>query len=221
MSWPSAISDLRTQLSDGPTDKLRYWKRVFGDINGTNTAFKTFEFRRVTDFSASGTVAPLGVFIDRIPVAASGVASDVPSIGVFDLGTAPLDGSVVEASYYVQWFTDSELQSFLDASALWLDSGTTNQIADGLKSAALQYSLYQAYAKLSLRWAEHIADVYRLQDNPDQDSFKVVDEYQKQSQMYYKGAKDSRDDFYTRRGRSKQPLYGAFRGSIKDPTPRT
>jgi len=221
VTWTTALADLRTQLSDGPTDKLRYWKRVFGDLNGVNTRFKTFEFRRITNFT-SGSIDPtLGVYLNRVRLSSAAISSDVPSVGVFDLAVAPADGDVLEASYYIQWFTDAELQSFVDAAALWLDAGTVSQIVDGLKSSALRYALYQAYAKLALRWSEALADTYRLQDNPDKDKFKFVDEYQKQSQQYYKEAKDSRDDFYTRRGRAKQPLFGSVVGRVKDQTPRT
>lgn len=52
MSWATRIDDLRAILSDGATDKLRHRKRVFGKQDSANTRFKTFEFRRVTDFSA-------------------------------------------------------------------------------------------------------------------------------------------------------------------------
>jgi hypothetical protein len=222
VSWTTAINDLRIQLSDGSEDKLRFWKKVFGELNGTNTRFKTFEFRRITDFSSSALAPTLGVYLNRVRLAPSAISVDIPSVGSFDLAAAPVDGDVLEASYYLQWFTDGELDNFLIMASDWLGVGSDyTQVSPGLKSAALRYALYQAYAKLSLRWAEHIADVYRLQDNPDESNFKTIDAYNKQAQMYYKEAKDARDDFYKRSGRALQPLFGTKRGNVQDPTPKS
>lgn len=58
MSWTTAASDLRTSLSDNSKDKHCYRKSVFGELNGTNTRFKTLEFRRINNFAETDTLAP-------------------------------------------------------------------------------------------------------------------------------------------------------------------
>ena len=113
--WTTALQDLRNHLSDGATDRYHFRKRCFGEIDGTNTRFKTFEFRRVTDFTQEE-----GVYINGVLQPASGVSSDSLIPGEFILQTAPSDGSIVEASYYTQWFLDSELEDFLKQSSRWL-----------------------------------------------------------------------------------------------------
>ena len=40
MSWLLPVEDLRSELSDGATDKLRYKKRVLNRVDGTNVRFK-------------------------------------------------------------------------------------------------------------------------------------------------------------------------------------
>jgi hypothetical protein len=62
MAWTTAVDDLRTKISDGPTDKLRALKRVFGQTDGVNQVFKTLEFRRITDFTLVDEEGPLGIY---------------------------------------------------------------------------------------------------------------------------------------------------------------
>src|SRR4051812_40061779 len=104
MSWSTAVSDLRRKLADNTTDKLSWRKTVFGQLDGTNHSFKTYERRRVTDFSTiipSDDPGPVGVYVDNIKVQ---VTSDDVVVGQFVLETAPNNGSRIEATYYNQWF---------------------------------------------------------------------------------------------------------------------
>jgi hypothetical protein len=219
MSWANAISDLRTVLSDGPTDKLRAFKSIFGRQDGINTVFKTFEFRRVTDFAASGIAAPFGIYIDGVRLAASGIASDDPQTGYFTLSAAPTDANRVEATYYLQWFTDAELDSFMIRSANWLGLGDDyTEIVSGLKASALKFALYEAYTKLALRFAENIVETYRLQDAPDEKRMEIVKAYQDAASKSLDDATALRDDFYKRKGKSYAPLYGTVSGNIRNPT---
>lgn len=216
MTWTNAVVDLRTQLSDGPTDKLRYRKRSFDQSNGVNVRFKTFEFRRVTDFTSA--TDPLGVFVDGV---AATVVSDFPEVGEFELDTAPADGSIVESTYYIQWFKDVELQVFLSMAANWL--GFVNNYAvipEGLRPSALKYSMADAYQKLALRYAENLSETYRLEDSMDPKRMEIVSSYREASSDCRKEAETLRDHYYKRQGRALQPLFGNIVGKIQDPMPK-
>lgn len=215
MTWTNSVSDLRTQLSDGPTDKLRYRKRCFDQANGVNKIFKTFEFRRLTNFTSA--VAPEGVYVDGV---ASAVTSDSPLIGEFELAVAPTDGKIVECTYYIQWFLDTELTVFLQMAANWLGAADTNSIPEGLKPSALKYACADAYQKLALRWAEHISETYRLEDGQDPKRMDIVESYRKAGLDSRKEAEKMRDIFYTRQGRNLQPLFGSIPGKLSDPMPK-
>lgn len=219
MSWTTAIPDLRVILSDGPTDKLRALKAVFGLQNGVNTTFKTFEFRRVSDFSSSALATPLGLTVDGVRIPAASVVYDDLDSGMFQLTDPIQDSQQLAATYYIQWFQDAELDGFMVRASNWLglsDDYTT--IPSGLKTAALKYAAHEAYQKLSLRMAENIVETYRLQDAPDEKRMAVVEAYQKAASEALKEATTYRDDYYTRKGKSKAPLFGSISGNIKNPT---
>ena len=227
MSWSDAALNLRTLLSDGQADKHRYRKKVLGVSNSSNVSFKTFEFRRLTNF-ITNTDASLGVFktnANVIPyviskLTAADFAYDNPSTGDFALNTALADGESLEASYFVQWFLDSEINQFLTSACNWLNLGDDfTQLGSGLRPAALKYAAAEAYQKLSLRWAEHLAETFMLNDAPDEKRMSVVEAYRKQALDYRKDAETIRDDFYSRSGQQKQPLFGVVAGKASDPVP--
>lgn len=218
MAWATALDDLRLKLSDTPLDKLRAFKRVLGQIDGSNKVFKTFEYRRVTDFTAAP--APLGVYLNQVRISSAAVASDDLQTGFFTLVTAPAPGDVLECTYYIQFFFDQNLSDFLRLSAQWLGLGTDpNNIPAGLQPAALQYSAAEAYQKLAMRFSEHLSETYRLEDTPDNDRFKLVDEYKRMAEDCLKSAHTLRDEYYTRQGQSLQPLFGVNRGRVRDVAP--
>ena len=227
MTWTSAELNLRTLLSDADTDKHRYRKKVFGISNGANTSFKTFEFRRVTDFTTN-TNNSLGVYKTNsnvIPytvnkLLTSDFAYDNPATGDFAVNVALADGETLEASYYIQWFKDSEIVQFLTTACNWLRLGDIYSDLDtGLRPAALKYAAAEAYQKLSLRWAEHLAETFMLNDAPDEKRMQIVEAYRKQALDYRKEAETVRDDYYSRSGQQKQPLFGVVAGKISDPVP--
>lgn len=219
MTWTNPTLDLRTLLSDGTADKHRYRKRVFGEINGTNKSFKTFEFRRVTDFTTA--TSPLGIWKDGVYQGSAAVTSDNIETGDFVLVTAPADGSVLEASYYIQWFTDTEITNFLRLASNWLSLGDDyTVIGSGLRPACLKYAAAEAYQKLSLRWAEHLSENFLLNDAPDEKRMAVVEAYRKQALDYRKEAETVRDDYYSRSGQQKQPLFATSVGRVTDNVPR-
>lgn len=210
-TWTTANAELRRKLNDGTTDKLRYFKKLVGQVDGSNTVFKSFEFRRLTDFSAS-PAAPLGVYVNNALVA---VASDSPEVGAVTLAAAPASRSTVEAIYYLQWFTDTELDDFLVDSSRWLGGADDfTNVAIGLRPAALEYAACEAYGKLAAKAAENLSDTYRLEDAPDADKKTPVDYWKSLADGACARAEKLRDDFYSRQGQSNAPLFGvAGRGA--------
>lgn len=218
MSWATAIADMRLKLSDNPNDKLRAYKRVFGQIDGTNTVFKTFEFRRITDFTLGAV--PLGIYKNQVRLNTSDIASDDVTTGYFTLAAAPSGSDVIEATYYVQFFYDAELDGFLRLASNWLGLGNDyTNIAEGLRPAALQYACGEAYQKLAMRFAEHLSETYRLEDAPDANRFKLVDEYKRMGEDCRKEGENLRNQFYTRQGQSLQPLFGVNAGRVRNVEP--
>lgn len=223
MTWATAVDDLRVILSDGPTDKLRAIKEVVGNFNGINQTFKTFEFRRITDFSASGTASPLGVSINGVLQAPSAFSIDDPSTGFYTLAAASAvtDADQMRATYYIQWFLDAELNGFLVRAANWLGMDDDySLVPSGLKTAALKYASHEAYQKLALKYAENIAETYRFQDTKDEKRFTIVEAYQKAARENLKEAETYRDDFYTRKGRAKAPIWRSVVGRVRDIPPK-
>lgn len=219
MSWTTSVSDLRNLLSDGPTDRHRYRKTVFGETNGTNHLFKTFEFRRVTDFTTAGT--PLGVYKNGILLTSSAISSDYPASGEFTLVTAPADGDRIEASYYIQWFLDSELAEFLTSATNWLGfAGATSNLDPGLQPSALKYAASEAYLKMSMRWREYLSDMYRVEDMPSLEKDGKAQSFISMGETFKKEARALRDDFYTRQGQSLSPLFNSITGRVRDPMPK-
>jgi hypothetical protein len=215
-TWTTAVADLRTKLSDGPTDKLMAFKRVFGKIDGTNTLFKTFEFRRLTNFTTA--TSPLGLYVDGALTPAA--AADDISTGYFTVASAPSDGSVLEATYYIQWFLDAELDVFLKTSAQWiLGADDPANIPEGLRPSALSYSAAEAYQKLALRWVQRQSETYRMEDAPDPKNRDIAKQYQDAADALRKTALEQRNDYYSRKGQALAPTFGMVRGNVKDVPP--
>lgn len=212
MTWLTPETDLRTLLSDNATDKHRYRKKVFGEVNGTNTYFKTFEFRRLTNFTTSAF--PLGVYIDGVFQLVAAISSDNPNTGDFVFVTAPTGRVKIEASYYVQWFIDAEIQNFLKLASNWLGMGDTySNILEQLRPACLKYAAAEAYQKLSLRWAEHLSEVFLLNDAPVGKDMSPVDKYRQMSLDLRKEAEEAAKFVYSRSAQNYQPLWGIIQAT--------
>ena len=212
MSWGTSNPELRSLLNDGPTDKPRFRKTCLGILNGVNTSFKTFEPRRITDLTTA--TGSFGVFVNSAPVT---VTADEMEFGQFTLAAAPDNTDTLEASYYVQWFTDSELDSFLLTGAQWLGQITVVNVQEGLRPAALKYACAEAYQKLAVRWSQLESVQYKMADSDPKNS--PINEYKSLADMFRKDATKSRDEFYERQGRSLQPLYGSVIGRFRRTTP--
>jgi hypothetical protein len=215
MSWTTYAEEVRRLLSDGPKDRLRHRQKVFGQVDGTNKVFKTLEFRRVTDFTTAS--APEGVYVNGV---AAAVTSDDLDSGEFELTDAPVDGDVVEATHYVQWFTDDELTQFISDAARWLSFGTAGDVPPGLQPSALHFALQEAYQKLSIRWSEMLSNTYRLEDMPADNIVKMAESFQKSADLMHKKSTDLRNDFYTRQGQNRSPNFGTILGHVPDVVPK-
>jgi hypothetical protein len=212
MSWTSAITDLRTLLSDGPTDRPRFRKLVIGRQDSSNKFFKTFEIRRVTNFATVAPTSKLGVYVNSTKVT---VSSDDIELGIFELAAAPTNNDSVEAVYYYQLFLDSELTSFLNNANFWLQSSASfSEIPDGLRVAALKYAQHDAYQKLSLKFADSTSGVFRLEDMPDIKLESAIKTYKDLSDNLLESAKMLRDDFYSRSGKQNQPYFSSIAGRV-------
>lgn len=210
--WLTAKQDLRIELSDGPTDRYHFRKRVFGEFNGINTRFKTFEFRRITDFTLT-----TGIFLNGALLNPSGIASDCILTGEFVLVTPPLDGDIVEASYYTQWFLDAELNNFLVDSSRWcVSSDDFTQLPNGLIPAAKSYAISRAYLKMSQRWRDYSSSVYKVEDAPQKDGSGPVSDFIKMASQFKDEAEAQRKEFYTRQDQNLQPLFGTVRGHVRN-----
>lgn len=219
MSWSSAVQDLRKRLSDGDADKYRYRQKVFGDINGSNVFFKTFEYRRLTNF-ATQVAGPTGVYLNGTRIANTAVAADDLPSGEFSLVTAPADGARLEATFYLQWFIDAELTEFLNSAGQWIGVGNDfNNIEDGLQPAALEQAAGEAYQKLALRWLDDNSAVYRVQDQGDKPKI-IINPYMQSSKQAKDEAIRLRKGFYSRQDQFESPLYGNNFGAVRDPTPK-
>lgn len=220
--WTTASDELRSILSDGPTDKLRYRKYIIGIQDGTNTAFKTLEFRRVSDFKDPLLTTTLGVFKNGVRLdPTTDISSDDLGSAEFILAAAPANSDKILCTYYIQWFLDSELNVFLQNSSRWLGFGDDfTQLQSGLQPSALKYATADSYQKLSLRWAEYLSETYRTEDAESEDRMAVVSAYQKAAIDYRKEATMLRDHFYTRQGQSLAPLFGSNLGRVRDVPPR-
>ncbi len=216
MSWSTAVADVRILLSDGAADKLRYRKEVFGNIDGSNRVFKTFEARRIT--ALVGAAAPVGVYGDGtlLPVTSEDLES-----GEFTITTAPVAGVMLRATYYIQWFNDSEIQQFLTTASEWIGgSDDWTQIGNALWPAAKHYAAATAYQKLAIKFASNLAEQFQLYDAPDQKRFDPIKAYTAMAASMFKLANTLRDDTYkNRQGRGLAPVWGTVRGRTKDVPP--
>lgn len=212
MAWATAITDLRSRLFDTPNSRLRWRKKVFGDQDSANKVFKSFEDRRVTDFSV--ITSPLGVFVNGTLQV---VDLDDPITGEFALHTAPATNDDLRATYYYNLFIDDELSSYLSMASDWLGSGSDYTIVqEGLRAAALSYAGAEAFQNMAVRVSNMPSEEYRLEDSPDDKTDSPSERYLKVSQTFRTQAKQLRDAFYTRQGQSLQPLYGVVKGAVRN-----
>lgn len=228
MTWTTSVADLRTLLSDGPTDKLRFRKAIVGEIDGANKFFKTFEFRRIEDFTNVALAAPFGVYKKTratgavVRLTSVDFTSDDPDTGVFELVAAPAIGTSLEATHHVQWYTDAEITEFIGQACQWLLSvDSPLNIPDGLQPCVLQYGAHLAYQKMAIRWRERHSDVFRMEDAPkNENAQSPTQEFLMMAKHFGDQATKLRNTYYERQGQNLQPLHGTIAGSVRDQTPQ-
>lgn len=226
MAWPdtaTAILALRNILFDGPKDKMGAQKKVLGVVDGTNTIFKTFEYRRTQSFQ--DTVFPLGVFKNGLPIAPILVTIDDTDSGIFMVSGSAIPSAisrdVLTATYYYQWFTDAELDTFLQNASTWLGFNTTYiNTPDGLNAALLRYAAQESYEAAAAKYTTRMSEVYQLEDAPSEEILKSVAAFKDMAEGYLAKAEAMRNDFYTRQGQSLAPNFAFQLGKVFDPTPR-
>lgn len=227
MGWTTtaqAIIELRDILKDNATDKLCVQKEVIGPVDGVNTLFSTFEYRRVTNFTqASGSTFPVGLWKNGTLLNATGCTLDDPQSGAFQLVAAPSNTSrdKMRATYYYQWFVDSELDAFLQHASSWLGFSTTyTNIDNGLNPACLRYAAQEAYEACAMKYSQRAAEKFQLEDTATDVILKSVDAFREMADNFLSKAETFRDDFYKRQGQSNAPLYNLAVGAVRDPVPR-
>lgn len=227
MSWvdtATAITALRNLLLDGPTDKICSNKKVIGTVDNSNQIFKTFEYRRVTNFTTNaGNAFPLGVFKDGAQIAQNMILSDDIASGTFKLdpSVVPSGRSSITATYYYQWFLDSELDSYLQNASTWMGLGTNYiNIPDGLNAAALDFAAREAYRAASMKYMIRAREVYQLEDAPDDSVGKQVDSFRSMAKDFMDSAAQLRKQYYARQDQAEAPLFNLATGNVSDPTPR-
>lgn len=142
----SALTSLRSLLGDGPADKYEFMTDVVPTPNGLVTTF----FCGRTRLASTPTIYEGGQVVE----ATSG-SVDLPT-GTFALDAAPT-GSV-QTSFYFQWFTDAELQVFLNEAAMLLrytgfDDAT---IPEGVRPILGEFACYYAYRRKAAEFAEAV-----------------------------------------------------------------
>lgn len=219
--WANPIGDVRVAISDGPTDKLAWDKKVVGPQNGKNRRFKTFEIRRVTKFVDCEDNDSTGVFLnyDRVTIENEDTES-----GMFEFGAGeavPNDGDSLRATYYYQWFDDSEISVFLRATANFIGVGDDfTQITSDFQPAAIEFAAGGAYQKLASKFATNYHEMFQLYDAPDEKRFNPVTAFMNIAEKKFKLAFELRDDVYSgRKGKAGAPLTGVVRGRVRDTAP--
>lgn len=220
-TWTTSLSDLRTLLNDNSNDSLRSQKKVFGNVDGANLHFKTFEFRRKTDFTSAAS--PLGVYVSGVLIATSNIQSDNIETGDFYLKIAvvPVKGTVVTASYYVQQFLDDELNGLILRAVQSLQLGNDPlQVNPALRDAVLNYAAAEGLKKLALKYTMRASDTFLLEDAPKKESLAISETYTNLAKTYMKDAFAIRDAFYTRAGQTLAPNFVNNFGRVSNVTPR-
>jgi hypothetical protein len=220
MIWATsaqAILALRSVIFDGPTDKLCSNKSLVGVQDGVNTIFKTFEYRRVTNFTLSPGF-PQGVYDNGV---LQTVTTDDPASGAFQVSVAPGPRDTFNATYYYQWFLDSDLDGFLQNASVWLGFNTTYiNTPDGLTPALADYAAREAYRSAAMKYSLRMSSIYKTEDAPTEDIINSVNMWKEMAQDFEDSAAKQRDDYYTRQGQSLAPNFAFQLGRVTDPTPR-
>ena len=212
--FPTALTELRQFLNDGPTDRPVKSKQIIGPANGVNTIFFTWEDRLIP-----GSVSV--IVNDTLIVEGVGLTVE-PALGRLTFATPPPPSASLHASYYFRYFDDSELTSALTAGLGQLSSAMlVTSVPNGLHQSALSYGGYFAYYKQAMRWVQRMSDRFILQDAPlDSEMLGRSNLFRQMANDLYKNAREMRDDYYPGQGRDKVPAWAVFKPHIPPIGPR-
>lgn len=217
MTWTTALTDLRTELQDNADNKYALRKNVFGSPDGTLVEFATIEGRYVPASLVVYAAPPGGGTPSVVTV------SDTTGWeqGIFRLQAAPQPRQLITASYYWQYFTDTEITNFLKtaASRVGITDYTTTPV-DGLERVVLNYACAAAYRFLSSQWIRKISEKVLLKDSPVSENDTRSNLFLKQAQDYEKMGNDERIEYYKAQGRRYKPSFSTSQGNITPWTPR-
>lgn len=228
-NWTTAIQDLRDVLNDNPLNRYCYRKKCLGQIDGANTSFKTFEFRRITNFTDSVlSAAPLGVYVAGVRILPANISFDDTNSGEFTLAMAPDPNpaggnaqNVVQATYYYQWFLDPELTTFLTKASQAIQTGDDfTNVPPGLQAAVLDYAAHLGLGMQAMRWAQRASETFNLEDAPKKEALGVADTFMSLSKTFYATAIKKRDDYYTKAGQAGAATFKSSWGVVGGVTPR-
>jgi hypothetical protein len=150
MSWVSseaARALFRTVLGDGASDKYDFRAEVTPTPDGVHTSFFVGKTRAVV-----GTVS---VTLNGEELDASDFTLDAPN-GVITLGDPP-SGALL-CSYNYQWFTDAELDGFLEDAAqqLGFTGATDTGLPTTLNSVVLDLAAAHAFTRKAAEYADSL-----------------------------------------------------------------
>lgn len=217
MSWTDSVLDLRNLISDGPTDKFSYRKQVVGDADGVNISFKTSESKRITNFSQTLT-PPQGIYVNGALVT---VTTDYPTEGEFVLALAPANGSRIEATYYSQWFDDTQIGRFLTSAVQWCMSiSDITAVPDGLQPATLHYAASEAYKTLSLLFVRSLSSTYKFEDDKSDGVNPVAKTYANSAKTELALAEAIREQYFKRNDQYMAPYSRSLQGRVPSVQPK-
>lgn len=223
-TWAAPLADLRTFLADTTNDNLVKDQKLFGETNGQNRTFFTFEDRLVASGNQSVCGTPIRVFCNAgggyTEIAASGVLVTDSLRGELQLMYVPSGSVSLKASYHYQQFLDAELNVYLQQAANQVTADTASNIALGLQASALHIAASFAYKRLAQRWQQRKSEQFLLQDEPARtEAADRIEFYRKQGQdMMTEGIALRRSYYDMRLDTGRSPAYGVLN---RTPSPYT
>lgn len=140
----SARASLRSLLGDGEADHYEFRSVAYPAPDGVTRRFFAGQPRLVEN--------SLVVNVGSDEASVSG--SPDWAKGEFVLTTAPSASVEVHASFYYQWFTDTELDAFLLAGAGLLQYEGVPPVVIGLRGAVLDFACYYAAMRKAMETAD-------------------------------------------------------------------
>lgn len=150
-SWSesAAIAQFRSIVGDGVSDHFVYKTKPYPSPDGLTKQFFAGHHRIVS--------STLSIFLQGASLAVSGTPDYTG--GYFTVTTAPSPSGNFQASYYYQWFTDTEIVSFLTsaANALRFDTVDDSGIAIGLRPALVTMAASDAFYRKAAEYSNAIS----------------------------------------------------------------